>query len=625
MIGSILVVSALALQGAPAAKTAPKPAAPIAVVADAGPTVEVPADLAALTGQDTIAVIYLPDASQVDKVNARVKEAMGPVGQAMPIDNSVAQFLKQSIRTDLEIPMNQPMLWWIDMPATEGDEPPMGMAEFVFRQAVRIPGAEAAMAKAKADAANAADPKAKPALPIRARARRSSVSVLPGDVVVISSDMEPFRVSDKPSPSTLLKGLPVAAACGRVDLSRIMAEQGDQLRMLGGLASMGVLGGMDDGGAEDKLTDAEKRQRVMKRQLADAVGKQVDDAIDALLQLKRATFAASIQGDDFVVWADWSREAAFPKGLSANAVQALAGALPSGMTAYFGASTSAIGVLYGDRVKIDDALATLGATPEQAKAYEQAMVHARQALDLIEDGAVGGFVGLESQPVGVVAFKVKDAAAFRKAVRTSLDEVVRSGLAQVKVTEDGGQLSAVITPDAVRVQDIMGFFAPELEDAEAVKAATVPTTLAMRFKGNEVLVTQGRGETPIDPATLARAEAADIRGGLAAKAWGTADWFGVADLRPIFTQAMSGTTAALNKTQVAGDPAGREQAVQAVAKGKPMLLRLWQGVQGGTARLTVEVNLADWKQLVEDVEKARKAMVGDPVDTPAEPATDDPT
>ncbi len=621
MIGSILVASILAFQGAPAAK----PAAPIAVVADAGPSVEVPADLAALTSADTIAVIYMPDGSAVDKVEERLREAMGPVAQSMPMSASVKQLLKQSVRTDMDIPMNQPMMWWIDMPAAEGDEPPMGMAEFVFRHAVRIPGAEAAMAKAKADAANAADPKAKAVMPIRARARRSSVSVLKGDLVVISSDMEPFRVADKPSPSALLRSLPRSEVSGRVDLSRIMAEQGDQLRMLGGLASMGVMGGMDEGGPEDKLTEAEKRQRAMKRQLADAVGKQVDDVIDALLQLKRATFAASIQGDEFVVWADWSRDAAFPKGLSPAAVQGLSAALPAGMSAYFGLSTSAIGVLYGDRVKIDDAVATLGATPEQAKAYEQAIVHARQALDQIEDGAVGGLTNLGAAPVGVVALKVKDAAAFRKAMRSTFEEAARSGLAQVKVTETGDTLSAVIVPDAVRVQDIMNFFAPGMEDAEAVKAATVPTTLAMRFKGNEVLATQSRGETPVDPTTLMRADAADIRAGLAAKAWGTADWFGVVDLRPVFAQATTETAAALDKTEVEGDSAKRQEAAKAMAKGKPVLLRLWQGVQGGTARLTLEINLVDWRQLVEDVEKARKEMGGDEDEKPAGPATDDPT
>ena len=603
MIGSILVVSALALQGAAASKPSAKPAAPIAVAADAGPTVEVPAELAALTGKDTIAVIYLPDAEGADKVTARLVDALGPIGGGMPLGTSMKQLLRQGVRTEMDIPLNQPVLWWIDLPATGGDEPPMGMGEVVFRQAMRIPGAEAAMEKARVEVAKGADPKAKPAYPIRAKGRRSSVSVLKGDLVVVSSDMEPFQAPDKPQPSALLKSLPLSAVCGRVDLSRVMAEQGDQLRMMGGFAGAALAGGMDGGAADDKLTDAEKRQRAMKQQLADAVGKQIDATVDALMQLKRATFAASLQGDDFGVWADWSRETAFPKGISGPAVEGLCAALPAGMNAYFGISTNAMLTMYGDRVQIDDALATLGATPEQKKAYEDAMAKARTAMDMVVDGAVGAIGGLEKGVDGVaavVAFKVKDASAFRTTLKGAMDDMGRSGMAQVAVTDQGELMTVTITPSAVRMQDLLTAFGQPDVAAEAVQQATTPSTLAMRFKGNEVLITQGRGDKAVDPAALVKAGATDLRGSLAAKAWGTADWFGVIELRSIVGGGMN--SAGLKDPKLVA-------AAADFAKGKPMLIRLWQGVQGNTARLSVDLSLADLKQFVVDMETVRKAAV----------------
>jgi hypothetical protein len=603
MIGSILVASILALQGVPASKTPARPATPIAVTADNGPSVEVPSDLAALTGQDTIAVLYLPDAEAAEQIAQRLKDTLGPVANDMPIGVSFRQLVREGVRTDMEIPLKQPVLWWIDLPIAEGDEPPMGMGEFVFRQAIRIPGAEAAMAKAKAEgeAARAADPKARPSMPIRAKGRRGSVTVLKGDIVVVSSDMEPFEMPAQPAPSALVSALPLSAVCGRVDLSRVMSEQGDQLRMLGGFAAMGISGGME-GGPEDKLTDAQRRQRAMKQQLGEAVGQQVDGVVDALMQLKRATFAVSLQGDDFNVWADWSRDAAFPKGLSAEAVQGLCTALPPGMMAYFGISTNAMLTMYGERLQIDDAFANLGATPEQKKAYEDAMAKSRAAIEMIVDGGVGAVSGdLGAEPAGlsaVVAMRVKDAGAFRSTLKGAMADMGRSGLAEVKITEQGDLLTMTITPNAVRVQEIMGVMAGEEAVAEAANQATTPSTIAMRFKGNDVLITQGRGDKVVDPASLVKAGATDLRGSLAAKAWGSADWFGVIELRSIVASGMSSVATT--------DPKLAASAAE-FAKGKPMLIRLWQGVQGGTARLSVDLNMADLKRFVVDMDTVQKS------------------
>ena len=55
MLANLLLAFSLALQGAPAPKAKPITVTP---AAEAGPSVEVPAELARLTGPDTIAVIF---------------------------------------------------------------------------------------------------------------------------------------------------------------------------------------------------------------------------------------------------------------------------------------------------------------------------------------------------------------------------------------------------------------------------------------------------------------------------------------------------------------------------------------------------------------------------------------
>ncbi|MFM7807234.1 MAG: hypothetical protein ACKPEA_04805, partial [Planctomycetota bacterium] len=74
MFTSLLLAFSIALQGAPAPK-----AKPIAVTpaAEAGPSVEVPAELARLTGPDTIAVIFVDDAQRADEAIARIRTAAG--------------------------------------------------------------------------------------------------------------------------------------------------------------------------------------------------------------------------------------------------------------------------------------------------------------------------------------------------------------------------------------------------------------------------------------------------------------------------------------------------------------------------------------------------------------------
>jgi|GEM_PF-2800041 len=621
---TLLLSCIVALQSTPAApsagKSSAKPAAtpvlaPIAAVpaGESGPTLEVPADLAKLTSASTIAVIYLPDMQQADAVAKRIADIGGAATEmlgssSMKLNSSINLMVKQSIRTDLEIPMNQPVLWWIDMPATSGDEPAMGMAEMTFHQAFRIPGALAAMEKARTDAAQSTDPKqkARPTMPIRARGRQGAVSVLANDLVVISSSMEPFEAPSADAiASPLLQRLPASVVCGRVDLSRVMSEQGDQLRMLGGFAAMSMIG--DKGGDESKLSPADKRRLAIKRALGDGVGKQVDDAITALMQLKRASFALSLQGDDLQVWADWSRDAAFPAGLNEATVHALAAKLPQGMTGYIGMSTSAVDAIYGERFTIDDTLATLGDSPEQAQAWKSATASLRATWAMIQDGCVGA-VAMQNQNANMVtAFRVKDAAAFKASFMDAAANYTKSGLATVKIDQRAETLTITLTPNTERIKELIQVFVQERDATQnqaqeaALERVGHAMVVTMKLNGNDVLISQSFGDKVADAASMVNTNAGDVRASLAANAWGTADWFLAFDVRGILSQVVT-VTQAMNKD---ADAAVQAKALTA---GKPVILRAWQGVQGGTARLTLQTNVAELQKLVSDVEAFAKKV-----------------
>lgn len=604
MLASIAISFVLALQGAPAAKTVNKPAAPIAAapVGESGPTLQVPAELARLTSPSTIAVLFVPDLAKGDDVIKRLADAAGPDAASALAGNSVKQMLKQSVRTDLDIPLDQPVLWWIDMPEAQGDEPPMGMGEVVFHQAFKIPGAQAAMDKARAEAAASNDPKVKsrPVMPIRARGRQGTVTVLPGDIVVISSDMEPFEMKADAPASALLERLPLSAVCGRLDIGRGMAEQGDQLKMLGGFAAM-ALSGDADRADEAKLSDADKRRLAMKRVLGEAVGKQIDSTITALMQLKRATFALNLQGDDIMLWSDWSRDAAFPAGLDTATVKSLAARLPAGMPIYAGASTNAMLTMYSDKLTIDDALVTMGSTPEEKKAWEDCMVKVQRMLGMIEGGAVMGVSMQDAKPTAVISMRVKDAAAFRTTVAEAMALVAKTGWGTVKLENAGDTMTLTTTANIERVKDIMAVFnagpvAEEVAAAQekALAQATQPQTTVLTFKGNDVLMTQSQVGKAVDMA--AKPGANDIRNSLGAKAWGTADWFATLELRAFAANAMA-------QSGIEG-----MEAFKDLANGTPFTVSAWQGVQGNTTRLTLQANLKEVQSFMADMQAAaRKA------------------
>lgn len=617
MFASMLAISfSLALQGAPATKTPVKPATPIAAAprGESGPTLEVPAELARLTSPSTVAVIYVPDLAKGDELVQRIAQAVGRDAGAVLAATSVKQLLKQSVRTDLEIPLDQPVLWWIEMPEAEGDEPAMGLGNLTFHQAFKIPGAKAAMDQARADAAASNDPKVKsrPVMPIRARGRQGAVSVLAGDLIVISSDMEPFEPKADVPPSPLLERLPSSAVCGRLDLGRVLAENGDQLRMMGGFAAMGIAGNLGSAD-ETKLSEADKRRLAVKRVLADGVGKQVDGVISALMLVKRSTFALDLQGDDVMLWADWSREAPFPAGLDAAAVKSLAARLPAGRPVYAGVSSSAMQVFYGEKLTLDDTVMTMTSSPEQKKAWDDAMVKSQTLIGMIEGGAVMGLSFENSIPDATLCVRVKDAAAFRKAIAEVMDLVQKSGLATMTLQDAADTMTLTSTVNVQRMKDMMEAFdgtevPEEVQQAreKALANAVQPMVTSFAFQGNDLTITQR-------PASGAKAEDSrvgvpDIRDSLAARTWGSADWFATIELRSIIATVA---------TSVAAELKPDEAELRRVAGGAPVMIRAWQGVQGNTARLTVQANLKELRGLMSDLEEAiakEKAKAGEDQD-----------
>ena len=588
----------VALQGAPAAKPAPIAAVP---AAEAGPVAEVPAELARLTGSDTIAVLFVENLRGADESIARVRASFGDLASDMPVQSELRRLLKDSVRTELEIPVDQPVLWWLDQPHTDADEPPMGMSSIISHQAFRIPGATAAAEKARAEAAQAKDPKSRPAAPIRARARGSSVSVLANDVVVVSSDREPFAAPASDSkPSALLQRLPRSVVCGRIDVGHLLDEQGDQLKMMLGFLQMSLMPSETPG--EDAAPE-ERRRAAMQASMAQAVVDQVNHLIDALMQVRRASFAVTLEGDDLRVWADWSRETAFPAGIDAATVERLAASLPRGLQAYWGLSSNALDTLFTEHLTIDDAIVNLGATDDERKAWAEAMSKARAIVGQIDGGLVGGVALLdleEARQAQVVSMRVRDAAAFRRSLKELAPAIDRSGTGRMTVREEADTLTVRAEPNGARLKEAIEALMRESMDEEAMESfdkAMQPSLVTMRFRGNEVLMSQDQSGSALDPAKLGDEKAADIRKELVVGSWGTLDWFAAMDLRDLIAKA--------------GDAAEDEQvasALKGLRGGKPLMFRVSQGVQGNTARLSTQANLAEVREAVAAIEKAMKAV-----------------
>lgn len=140
-----------------AMESAAKNAAPIAVnkSANIGPTVDVPADLAALVPADAVAVIYIPNAAAAEALTTQLGTIGGPMRGVVASSKAIQAMLKTNMKTDLEIPLDQPLVFWIIMPVADEDDPnqdAMGGPDIRSFMAMKIPGATKANVKSKLSA-----------------------------------------------------------------------------------------------------------------------------------------------------------------------------------------------------------------------------------------------------------------------------------------------------------------------------------------------------------------------------------------------------------------------------------------------------------------------------------------
>jgi hypothetical protein len=255
--------------------------------------------------------------------------------------------------------------------------------------------------------------------------------------------------------------------------------------------------------------------------------------------------------------------------------------------------------MYSDKLTIDDAMVTMGSTPDEKKAWEECMVKAQSMLGMIEGGAVMGVSMNDAKTTALISLRVKDAAAFRTTIADTMALLAKTGWGTVKLENAGDTMTLTTTANAQRVKDVMDVFnaGPVAEEVaaaqeQALAQATQPQTIVMTFKGNEVLMTQSQGGKPMDMSV--KPGATDIRNTLGANAWGTADWFATLELRALMANTMA-------QPGIEG-----LEAFKDLANGMPVMVRAWQGVQGNTTRLTLQANLKEVQTFVADMEAAAK-------------------
>jgi hypothetical protein len=286
--------------------------------------------------------------------------------------------------------------------------------------------------------------------------------------------------------------------------------------------------------------------------------------------------------------------------MSAEDVERLAAALPRGLQAYWGVSTNGLDTLFSERLSIDDAIANLGATDAERKAWTDAMTRARAMVQQLQGGIVGGVALLDAEgdAAQVMSTRVQDAAAFRKALKDLAPAFERSGAGRMQVEEKGDTLTVRAEPNATRLKEAVEVLTREPMDDEALESfnkAMQPSTTTMQFRGNEILVSQELAGKPVDIAKLGNAQATDIRKELVVGSWGTLDWFMAMDLRDLM--------AMVGDSLEAGDQAA---AMRDLRGGKPLMFRISQGVQGNTARLSTQVNLSELRDVAASLEKMMK-------------------
>ena len=568
IFSSVLVLQAQATAPiAPAAKNIP----PIAATqsANIGPTVDVPAELAALVPTDAVAVIFIPNAASAETLSTQLDSIGGPIRGMIPSSKAIQTLLKTNIKTTLEIPLDQPVLFWVVMPVLDENDPnqdAMGGPDIRSFVAMKIPGATKENVKSKT--------------------KRTSLALLPNDMVVVGAQKSPYEAPAAGAGTcALLKQLPAGAASGRLDLATIMREQGDNLRMGASFIGMAFSQGQVN---EPGATAEQKENAQFKQQLGNAMGDQATQLIDLFAELKCASFSLGASGDQLNVWADWTRDAAWPSGMTQQECAADMALLPAGMPIYAGVSKSTLGISMNKQVTFDDAMMTIASTPEQKQAWTESMGKARAMLDMITAGAAIGFGDMQGKPGYTVGFRVSDAAAFQAAWQSMMDTVVMTGLySDIKCVSAVDSITTTFTPNAKRMKRIASAFGDELtqQQIDAIDKAALPMTTVMNFKGNNVTMVV-TPDTGADAVKFAFPKSNDIRGQINANSWGNTDWFATLDLR-VYAGLMAATE--INGFTLPEGPAS--------------MLSIRQGVQGGTQRISISTDLKSLGTLMEQYEK----------------------
>jgi hypothetical protein len=579
MFTAPILAGLLLLQAPPASKpaapapkngavTAPATAIPAARSADIGPTVDVAPSLIALAPTDTVGVIYIPSAAEADAMAKELAALGGSMRSMLAGDNAVLQFLKANLKTELAIPLDQPILLWITMPVADENDPEqdaMGGPDIRSYMAMKIPGATAETVKAKT--------------------RRASVTVLPGDLVVVGNQKAPYQAPAAGSAACpLMKQLPAGTISGRLDLATIMREQEDNLRMGASFLGMQFSSSEPLG---DGATQADRDAAAMKQQFGAALSDQVTALVDLLAELQSASFSVAVTGDQLHVWTDWTRKEPWPAGMAAADSAADVALLPAGLPMYAGASRATIGLSLNKRVSLDDALMTLGATDDEKKAWSAATDKMREVIDMVAGGVAAGFGNLHGKSGATLAFRVRDAAAFQSAYSEAVRLIGQTGIYDaVKVDRTGDDMITTVTPNTKRLQRIAAAFGGDLtaDQVAAMNANAKPVQLSMHFKGNSVTM-EVIPEAGV-PGDYKMPDGRDLRAQINATGWGDTDWFVALDLRVIVAAA----NLAENKDFHLAD-------------GPPVLLSIRQGVRAGTQRLSLDTNIKNLGTLVDQYEK----------------------
>ncbi len=554
----------------PSAEPIAKNAAPIAATkqANIGSTVDVPAALAALVSTDAAAVIYIPNAAAAEATAKQIAALGGPIRGMVPSSKAIMSLLKAELKTDLEIPMDQPLLFWMIMPVADENDPNqdmMGGPDIRSFMAMKIPGATKDN--------------------VKSRTKRTSISLLANDMVVVGAQKAPYEMPAAGAATcALLKQLPAGVVSGRLDLETIMREQADTLRM--GASFIGMT--MSQASQLDKdATQEQKDAAQVKEQMSAALSDQAMHLVDILSELKSASFSLTTVGDQLNVWTDWTRDAPWPAGINAEECAADLALLPASMLMYAGVSKNTMGNLLHKQFTIDDAAIMLGSTPEQRQAWKEAEKSTRDILNLMNAGIAGGFGDINGKPGYMIGFRVTDMAAFQAACKSTVQHMLKVGLySDIQLVIGADSMSWTMTPDVKRFNRMAMAFNSDMprEQLNVIAESVKPTTTIMNFKGNNVTMVAPLPVTNDFKVPVASAK--DIRGEINAKAWGDIDWFATFDMRVIASWMAS--------TEMDGF---------ALPSGPAAMLSIGQGVQGGTQRISISADMKGMGTLMEQYEK----------------------